>query len=271
MVIYFPFQPELKRNTLHYTEIKPITTHQSNIALYYQFHTKNESTTNLSLIPDGCFDFLFCCHSSKMNIFLWTSPLTRKEHPELLNDCTYFGVRFYPEQTAIQLNYPLSELIGQLIILFEVLAIPYSILEEITACNSFQQRIRAFETFISTFQQKITIQNDMTKFIIQKIYASKGMISVKALSDDIGYTEQYIRRKFTEKLGFSPKQFSKIVQFQHVIDEFFLTPDLSTQDIVYENGFYDQAHFIKTFKQMTHFTPKQYQQYISNHVLLKTN
>lgn len=258
-MLYFPCQPEIKRDTLYYMEFKPCIIQQPHIALYYQFHTKKEETTHLSSIPDGCFDFLFCCHPDKPNAFLWTSPLFRKEHPELLHDCTYFGVRFYPEQAIVQLNNPLSELIGQLIPLFDVLTIDSSILEQLTSSHSFQLRITIFEKFITTFQQSQHKQNDMINYAIKKIYKSNGSISVKELSDDIGFTEQYIRRKFTEKIGFSPKQFSKIIQFQHVIDEFLVNTDLPTQDLIYENGFYDQAHFIKVFKQMTRFTPKQYQ------------
>ncbi len=258
---YFPFQPEINSNTLNYTEYKPSRNQHSNIALFYQFRTKKETETHLSLVPDGCFDFLFCCDPNKRNVFLWTSPLFRKEHPELLNDCIYFGVRFYPEQTVIQLNNHLHELIGQLIPLFEVLTYRIPILEQIAECNSFQQRISTFEKFILSIQQSNNSYKDITDYAIQKIYDSKGTISIKELSRDIGYTEQYIRRKFTENVGFSPKQFSKIVQFQFVIDEFLLCSNTSTQDIIYDNGFYDQAHFIKVFKQMTNFTPKQYQQF----------
>lgn len=258
---YFPFQPEINSNTLHYTEFKPGRSQHSDIALFYQFRTKREIKTHLSLVPDGCFDFLFCCDPNKMNVFLWTSPLFRKEHPELLHDCIYFGVRFYPEQTIIHLNNPLQEMIGQLIPLSDVLTYRIPILEEIAESTSFQQRISSFEKFILSIQQSQKLNKEITDYAIRKIYDSKGTISIKELSRDIGFTEQYIRRKFTENVGFSPKQFSKIVQFQNVIDEFLLCSDTITQDIIYDNGFYDQAHFIKVFKQMTNFTPKQYQQF----------
>lgn len=242
---YFPFQPEIHTNTLNYTEFKP---------------HRNQNTTHLSLVPDGCFDFLFCCDRTISNVFLWTSPLFRTEHPELLNDCTYFGVRFYPEQTMINLDNPLQELIGKLIPLSDVFSLPMAIIEQIAECTYFHQRIAAFEQFILSIQLSLSLNLNMVEYAIQQIYRSKGTISIKELSRDIGFTEQYIRRKFTEKIGFSPKQFSKIVQFQNVIEDFILFTNNSTQDIIYDIGFYDQAHFIKVFKQMTNFTPKQYQQ-----------
>ncbi|MGB1004752.1 MAG: helix-turn-helix domain-containing protein [Salibacteraceae bacterium] len=36
---------------------------------------------------------------------------------------------------------------------------------------------------------------------------------------------------------------------------------LSTTEIAYECGFADQSHFIRTFKNLNGFTPKQYQKY----------
>jgi len=257
---YFPFQPEIHSNTLNYTEFKPSRNQNTNIALFYQFQTKKEITTHLSLVPDGCFDFLICCDPNKLDAFLWTSPLFRTEHPELLNDCTYFGIRFYPEQTIIHLNNPLHELIGKLIPLNEVFSFPMPIVEQIAECTYFQQRISSFEKFIRSFQLIQSLNLNMVEYAVQQIYRSKGTISIKDLSRDIGFTEQYIRRKFSEKIGFSPKQFSRIVQFQNVIEDFLLMANTSTQDIIYDIGFYDQAHFIKVFKQMTNFTPKQYQE-----------
>ena len=39
-------------------------------------------------------------------------------------------------------------------------------------------------------------------------------------------------------------------------------------DIIYENGYYDQAHFIKGFKKFINLTPKQYKKYFSgSHVI----
>src|SRR5688500_18685189 len=84
---YFTSQPEIKQNTLFYQELKPAGSwYNKDIALFYQFTTKPETSTFLSLIPDGCFDFLFCCDPAAPSAYLWTSPLYRKKQPEFRKD-----------------------------------------------------------------------------------------------------------------------------------------------------------------------------------------
>ncbi|EIJ82044.1 helix-turn-helix domain-containing protein [Bacillus methanolicus PB1] len=261
---YFPFQPEIQKNTYSYKELKPAGFwYSQDIALFYQFKTVNSSPTTLSLIPDGCFDILFCCHPTLSSAFLWTSPFHRKKQPEFHRDCEYFGVRFFPEQSIIKLNYPMSELLDRKIPLFEVMNGDKSIIELIASGKSFSERIEQFEKFLIKARFNMGKDQNMVGYAIQKIYSSGGMLNISELSDSIGYSQQYIRKKFEEYIGFSPKQFCQVVKFQNSLDMFLERDRSDILDIIYDNGYYDQAHFIKEFKKFTHLTPKQYKKYFS--------
>ncbi|WKB35430.1 helix-turn-helix domain-containing protein [Terrilactibacillus sp. S3-3] len=84
------------------------------------------------------------------------------------------------------------------------------------------------------------------------------------LSGEIGYTSQYIRKKFEKYIGFSPKQFCQVVKFQNSLDRILgaSAGDFDFMDITLESGFYDQSHFIRGFKKFANFTPKQYMEYL---------
>jgi AraC-like DNA-binding protein len=71
-------------------------------------------------------------------------------------------------------------------------------------------------------------------------------------------TERTFERMFEREIGISPVLFRRISQFSKAfrqVNERTL-PDLST--ITYRNGYTDQSHFIRAFKEFTGFTPSAY-------------
>jgi len=58
----------------------------------------------------------------------------------------------------------------------------------------------------------------------------------------------------------TPKKFASIVRFNCVLSD--LSNIKSLTDICYENNFFDQAHFIKDFKQYTGDTPETFKRFL---------
>lgn len=262
---YFPSQPEIQKTTNDYQEIKlKKSSKNSSLALFYQFKTNKDSVRLISLIPDGCFDILFCCSPRHPSAILWTSPLLRRKQPNFLADCVYFGVRFYPEQGLFKLKGPMKELLDRQIPLFDVLALERSLVERIGTAESFQERIRIFEQDLNLARDDLELDQKIVTYSIEKIYLSGGNLNLSELSGEVGYTLQYIRKKFEKYIGFSPKQFCQVVKFQNSLDRILGVSDgdFDFADITLESGFYDQPHFIRGFKKFASLTPKQYVDYL---------
>jgi AraC-like DNA-binding protein len=251
---FIPSQPEIEYKTDYYIKRKPLGLNL-NIALYYQFKTKKESNTSFSIIPDGTFDLLFCCCPNNPSSFLWTSPY-QSEQMDFQGGCEYFGVRFFPEQNILNLNCSMRELLGKKNSLSDLMSIDLNI-EQLLIGNSFSERIRLIEKFIESITPEFSYQN-IVGHSINQIYLTKGNISIKQLATDTGYSDRYLRKKFEEAIGFSPKQFSDIVRFQNSLAMIFMKDNYNTFDIVYENGYHDHAHFIKGFKKFSRLTPNQF-------------
>jgi AraC-like DNA-binding protein len=67
-----------------------------------------------------------------------------------------------------------------------------------------------------------------------------------------------LSRKFSSSIGISPKQLAKIIRLQATLKT-LLNKDVSKlTDLAYENEYFDQAHFIKDFKEFTGLTPKAF-------------
>jgi len=56
----------------------------------------------------------------------------------------------------------------------------------------------------------------------------------------------------------SPKQLSKTIRLQATLKMLLTKKFTSLTALAYENEYYDQAHFIKDFKDQTGFTPKEF-------------
>ncbi|PLR81455.1 AraC family transcriptional regulator [Bacillus canaveralius] len=262
---FFPSQPEIESNTQQYKEVKAKGHLCKDIALFYQFKTKKNEISSFSVIPDGCFDILFCCGSNKHSAVLWTSPLHRTTQHDFESECDYFGIRFLPEQKVFKLKNSMKELLGKKIPLLDVISLDSSIVEKIGAAKSFYERIVLFETFIKNSASSLNYSLNIVEYSIKKIYSSNGLINIDKLSNETGYSARHLRNKFEEYIGFSPKQFSEIVRFQNSLAMVLHTDNINLLDVVHENGYHDQAHFIKGFKKFAHLTPIQFKEVVSQY------
>lgn len=256
---FFPMQPDLLHYTNTYKEWKPLKgPFAKQVAIFYEFTTKDVLTFPITIIPDGCFDLLFLLSDTKEKAYLWTTPFARKEQNFLMKNAHYFGVRFWPEQTMITFKDPMKLFIEQVIPLQETLHFDKQIFNHLYEAPSFHARIQLLKQFLRTLQQDPLLEMKIIQTTIQKIYRFNGQCSLKMIANSTGYTEQYIRRLFERFIGLSPKQFAQVVQFQQTINLLNTEDQIDFQDLIHRGGYYDQAHFIKHFKKHMRTTPKKY-------------
>ena len=114
------------------------------------------------------------------------------------------------------------------------------------------QRIQIVEQFFITQLQHIQTDKLIVE-AVRMIYQSKGSIRVKELNERLNISASPFEKRFRKLVGISPKKFTSIVRFNIVLNALGEAKSLS--EICYENNFFDQAHFIKDFKQFTGETP----------------
>lgn len=127
--------------------------------------------------------------------------------------------------------------------------------EKLAATSTDKQRINIVEQFL--LSQLKDIQTD--KLIVEAvklIYQSKGTIRVKELNDKLFISQSPFEKRFRKVVGITPKKFASIIRFNTVLGNLNETKSLT--EICYENNFFDQAHFIKDFKQFTGDTPENF-------------
>lgn len=93
---------------------------------------------------------------------------------------------------------------------------------------------------------------------IKIILSAKGKCNLTETAKEVHLTKRTFERRFLSETGLLPKQFAKIIQFQNSLTQLSVKDFTSLSDVVYENGFADQSHFIRVFKSFTGKTPKQF-------------
>ena len=74
---------------------------------------------------------------------------------------------------------------------------------------------------------------------------------------DTGISQRQLRRLFEFYIGDTPKTFSKVVRFQNILRAKPSTQSLRQNKLFFDAGYYDQAHFIKEFKNFYGVTPSK--------------
>jgi AraC-like DNA-binding protein len=108
------------------------------------------------------------------------------------------------------------------------------------------------------FEEKKSELDFTVRKAIQIILDNGGQILVKDISEKVHVTERTFERRFLNEVGLLPKQFCQVVQFQQSLEQLKSKEYSRLTDIVYNNGYADQSHFIRVFKAYTGNTPKKF-------------
>ena len=78
------------------------------------------------------------------------------------------------------------------------------------------------------------------------------------LMDRLKVNQRTFQRMFKKYVGVSPDHYRRICQFQLSFAQLRAGEFNKLTDVAYENGFSDQSHFIRAFKEFTQTTPHDY-------------
>jgi AraC-like DNA-binding protein len=105
--------------------------------------------------------------------------------------------------------------------------------------------------------QKHKIYTSIIAHISDIVLQYKGVVSVDALALYGCMSLRNFERRFMNEVGICPKLYARITRFYNALENKMLHPGKNWTDIVYENGYYDQSHFIKEVKLFSSKSPDE--------------
>jgi AraC-like DNA-binding protein len=185
--------------------------------------------------------------------------LTRPYIVEPLGATGSFIVRFHPNGFLPFTTIPLKEMENKAVPLEKLFGNEGQKLgRKILSANGTKERIEIIEAFLTNRLTGRKNIDTIIKSTVESIVNTKGQFSVNQLSQKSNVNRRQLTRKLSTATGLSPKQLSKTIRIQAALKKMVTAEVTSLTDLAYESEYFDQAHFIKEFKEFTGLTPKEF-------------
>ena len=220
------------------------------------------------VIPDGCMEMIFHYGDLYKQYFDNGSSVIQPRSFIFGQITSYIEIaptgtsgivaaRFLPEGLRPFLPISVSSLENKAVSLQKIFGAKGKIVEEtVISATGNKQRIQLIEDFLMEMLTRPQAIDTITKACVKEIFASQGQAGMMELANKVNVNCRNMERRFAAAIGMSPKQLSKVVRLQAAIKMLGQKKIGSLTSLALENGYYDQAHFIKDFKEFTGVSPK---------------
>jgi len=179
-------------------------------------------------------------------------------------DSEMFGVVFYPHTARYFLPIPMAEFTN-INCELKLISGRFTVLDShITESESPKDRINVIEKFLLSELSRSaddTKSKTLHNFISYLNKAEKNA-KLEQLIKGSGLSERQVQRLFNEFVGIPPKKYFEIKKIESAIKLF--KSSLNLTEIAYRSGYYDQSHFINSFKNYTGLLPKEFKKIACN-------
>lgn len=258
--LYTPFQPTIKQSAENvvYREFFPKEVLQPFIFCYWQLKTtrKLSERFNYRVVVDGCIDIFFELDDPAEN-FVMGFCKRYTEFP-LENSFNYIGIRFLPTMFPQFFKINAAELSNCFQYLNQVVPkVSAFISDNFNDKQSVDEIRDLLDTYFLKLLATTNFVSDQRLYrAIKIILKNFGVLDVER-DLDTGISPRQLRRLFEYYVGDTPKTFSRVVRFQNVLKAKPSQQSLRQNKLFFDIGYYDQAHFIKEFKNFYGVTPNK--------------
>lgn len=223
------------------------------------------------IIPDGCIEMAFILgddikrYISEKDFILQPRAMVLGQtiEPFYIQPTGYvntFAIRFYPYGFANFVSTPIKHLANKetpIELLFGDKA-SKELESKIIQAKDTKERIEIIEDFLfGTLNNKTTIDK-IVKTTIDALLSTSGSSQINSIVKDDLSKRRLLERKFLKQIGISPKQLGKVIRLQAALKMLLNRKAENFTHIAYESEYYDQAHFIRDFKEFTGVTPSEF-------------
>lgn len=221
------------------------------------------------ILPDGCMELIIHYGDRYISDFgnkeetqpenIIVGQITQAIKLQPTGKTGIIAVRFHPWGLHGLTGIPMNELKHRFLDSSDILGKNTLFLREELNNKPHQEKIAVIERHLYDILLKnrdAKSHNKLQYFehitgIIQKTAGNSPVAKLAGLHN---LSVRQFNRSFNEVMGVSPKQFNRIIRLQHFLSSYQPGGDTLT-NVLHESGYYDQAHFIREFRDMAGMTP----------------
>ena len=222
------------------------------------------------VVPDGCMEMIFHYGDLYQQFFENGTSILQPRYFVFGQISNYIEIsptgksgiisaRFMPDGLMPFLTVPISSLENKAVALADLFGEEgESLGKKVLRAEGTNERIQLIEKFLLTLLEQRYTVNTIIKACVETIFESGGNLEVIELAEKMNLNRRSLERKFSTAVGMSPKQLSKVVRLQATLKKLHQKEFATLTSLAHENGYYDQAHFIKDFREFTGVSPKEF-------------
>ncbi|UZO79767.1 helix-turn-helix domain-containing protein [Aquimarina sp. ERC-38] len=257
---------------MDYQTYEPNIDLKSLISCYWTLEVpKQPEPQKQRIVPDGCIEMAFILgddikrYTSENEFILQPRAMVLGQtmEPFYIEPTGFvktFAIRFYPYGIANFISEPISNLANKetpINKLFEK-ETEDNLTQKIIQAENTKQRIGIIERFlIERINNKKTIDK-IVKSTVDSLLSTNGSASINSILKENLSKRRQLERNFKKQIGVSPKQLGKVIRLQTALKMLLDPKSKKLTKIAYESEYFDQAHFVKDFKEFTGINPKDF-------------
>lgn len=165
--------------------------------------------------------------------------------------------RIYPYAGALFFSNPLQEFTNYATDLHDVgTNTTNELYDKLMHAATISDKINVLEAYF--LQQLHKNEKQLKKVAMIKhlchLSVNDNNFDLSSLVKHVGVSERYVQRLYTDHVGISPASVVAVTKFNKAL-HLMRSTQMSLTHIAYECGYYDQAHFIRSFKKFTGVAP----------------
>ena len=257
---------------MDYQTFEPHTDLKSLVSCYWTLEVPIQTESQKQrIVPDGCIEMAFVLgddikrYTSGNEFILQPRAMILGQtiEPFYIEPTGYvntFAVRFYPYGFANFVSEPISNLASKETPINQLFGTENAdgLEQKIIKSENTEQRISTIEKFLLDRLNDEKTINSIVKNTVDSLLSTNGSASINSiLKEDLSKRRQ-LERNFKKQIGVSPKQLGKVIRLQTALKMLLNQKAENLTNVAYESEYFDQAHFIKDFKEFTGINPKEF-------------
>lgn len=132
---------------------------------------------------------------------------------------------------------------------------------QLAYAQSTAEKVEALHQFILSQVTANQRECMIIRYATDKMLESPETDVLAQMLQELSLTERTFQRIFKKYVGITPSEYRRICQFQMAFYQLKSGQFDKLTDVAYTNGYFDQSHYIRSFKEFTAITPNDYLQF----------
>jgi AraC-like DNA-binding protein len=231
-------------NSFDYKFIPPELSIANFVESIGMFQNLSDQDKEVVILPDGRVDLFFWKTAAEPFQVILIGLETEPEQRIIPSQTLAFVISFKPLAVEYILKTPIADILNS----------ARELPNNFWGINA--DDLKDFTVFYKEVSDKVStllpaVIDKRKLQLFNLIYASKGEMSVQALSQKVLWSSRQINRYFNLQLGLSLKSYCSILRFRASLEH------IAQGKLFPELNFSDQTHFIKEIKRLSGVVPKE--------------